>query len=208
MPDRPFLRQPLSPHRSPPVIPDPIPTPFPQWNIPRVNQANSSEAYYPAVAQPIPERNRQSAFPLQERVSNSSSEEAHRSSQDTDHCYFPERIYVSSVLPTRNSSELRGFHRYCRRQFAAYQNIEIVYELPIRLAQDITTSALHFQNLLWKNRTTISSTGIVEEYSWIRRQARNNSIDQAILRPAYTVTYPWNTEGWTVTRTHRTAFSE
>ena len=208
--ERPFLQQPIrqeSSGSSPPVIPDPIVRTLP--TIPRINQANRSEAFYPSIERPLPIPNHQTQVPAWSiNEGTSGSEEAHRipGQEQELHCYHPERIYVSSVIPTRTLRELRDFHAHCQQQFNNYGRTDIVFDHPLSQALEITTSALHFQGLLWRNRIRVTSAGIAEDYCWIRRRARATSIDRAVLHPAYTVTYPWNSEGWIVTRSTHPPF--
>ena len=115
-------------------------------------------------------------------------------------CYYPEQIYVSSVLPTRTPRELQEFQTHCQYLLTAAGGREIVYTHPLREVLNISTSALNFQNLLWKSRTTVTSAGIEEEYQWIRRRIRQDTVDRPILEPAYNISYPWNDDGWTVSR--------
>ena len=60
----------------------------------------------------------------------------------------------------------------------------------------ISTSALHFQNLLWRYKTTLTISGITEEYFYIPCHTRPNHTDIPYLKPAYRVTYPWTGIFW------------
>jgi hypothetical protein len=142
--------------------------------------------------------------PLPFAEQSSSGEEAHRlPSQALElHCYYPENIYVSSVLPTRTPRELQNFHEHCRQQYTSYSGLEVVFNHKLDQALGITTSPLNFQNLLWRTRIVLTPSGILEEYYWIRRRIRANSTDRATLEPAYNVAYPWNSDGWIVSRHH------
>ena len=117
--------------------------------------------------------------------------------------YYPQQIYVSEVLPTRNILELQAFQDWCRSEYEAQLGVEVVYNHPINHAREITTSLLNFQGLLWKARTVLSSSGIIEEYHYIRRITRPNRPDKPTLEPTYTVVYPWGAHGWNVSRPAR-----
>jgi hypothetical protein len=78
--------------------------------------------------------------------------------------------------------------------------IDVHLNHPLVETRQITSSALNFENLLWKSRTVVLNSQVVEEYQWIRCLARTRHSDKAYLEPAYKVTYQWNQDGWTVTR--------
>ena len=116
------------------------------------------------------------------------------------HCHYPEKIYLSSVLPTRTPRELRGFQHHCQEQYRTGAGQEFVYEFSLRDLREITTSALNFQNLLYRNQVILTASGIIEYYTRIRRNTRVNSTDTAYLEPAYEVSYTWNQNSWVVTQ--------
>ena len=116
------------------------------------------------------------------------------------HCYFPEEIYVSSVLTTRTPQELRHFQEYCSAIYQNQEGLDIVYEHGINRIRQITSSPLNFQTLLWKTKTTLSLRGITKCYSWIRRQNRANHTACIILEPAYQVNISWDKCLWTTGR--------
>lgn len=194
-------------YSTPPVIPSGEP-------VPQINQANSTGFVFPRIgqfAQPapvprpriqIPQYTAQGPVfgPVVEQ-SSSSEEILHRlpSRARELHSYYPETIYVSSTLPTRSSQEITEFLTHSRILFQDRAARDVVINHPLEKAYEITTSPLNFQNLLWKAKVTISTSGIYEEYSWIRRRPNATRPDRAILVPAYSVQYQWNTESWTVT---------
>jgi hypothetical protein len=119
------------------------------------------------------------------------------------YCYYPEAIYLSSVLPTRTPRELRHFQEHCFRIYQHQEGLNIVYEHGINRIRQITTSPLNFQGLLWKSKTTLSIGGITEYYCWIRRHTRENNVARVNLEPAYQVDYDWTECLWTVGRLAR-----
>jgi hypothetical protein len=119
------------------------------------------------------------------------------------HCYYPEEIYLSSVLPTRTPRELRHFQEHCFRIYQHQEGLNIVYEHGINRIRQVTTSPLNFQGLLWKSKTTLSIGGITKYYCWIRRHTRTNNVARVNLEPAYQVSYDWTESSWTVGRLAR-----
>ena len=114
--------------------------------------------------------------------------------------YFPEEIFLSSVLPTRTPRELRAYQQHCWDIYQHQEGLDVVYDQGINRIRDITTSPLHFQNLLWRSKTTLTLGGIIECYCWIRRRIRNGNTDRVYLEPAYQVSYPWSEFQWIVSR--------
>lgn len=167
----------------------------PNRDIPLINQANGDEPAFARVQAPTP-RHAQQPFVAPVIETSYSSEEAHRIPLTQLNCYLPDRIFISSVLPTRTPRELARFIEYC--QDLVLTRPQVIYYYPLGRISDVTTSPLNFQNLLWKSRVTINHLGIKEEYSWIRRHRRRNHPDQAKLEPAYEVHYNWSTAGWSI----------
>jgi hypothetical protein len=164
----------------------------PNRDIPRINQALPSEPEFPSIRQTL-------VPPLLVREHSTSSKEARHQRLPENQAYnhLPEAIYVSDSLPTRKPQELQVFKQHCRLQFNQSQTT-IVWNQPLECLREISSSPLNFQNLLWKNRITVTAYRIIEEYHWIRRQIRHNIPDRAILQPAFRVEYWWNESGWTV----------
>jgi hypothetical protein len=195
-----------------PVVPSPRPRPIPNRDTPRINQANRNlrinqatgqEPYFPSISQPVPVRAHLPPPPVTTVVDpSSSSEEAHRTfGRGTElHCFYPENIYVSSVIPTRNPQELQNYLSHCRTQYEAHSGIEVIFKHELRESYTITTSPLNFQNLLWRTSIVLTGSGIVEEYCRICGRTSASVPDRAILIPVYNVTYGWISDGWTVTR--------
>ena len=111
--------------------------------------------------------------------------------------YYPEEIYVSSVLPTRTPRELRHFQDHC---WSIYQQRGSPCSITHGLDENrhITTSPLHFKNLLWRGAISFDRKGITELYYRITTYPRSNFPDLPCLEPAYSVTYPWVGIFWTV----------
>ena len=180
-------------HQSPPIA---SPLVILNPDIPRINQANSSEPVYPSVRGP------QVSSPTPRQRSTSSEDEDFLDTQVPAYCYYPETIYIGEGLPTRSPRALRAFKHHCRLQYDQ-SRVTLVLDQPLDHIREFTSSPLNFQNLLWKGRTTVAHFGIFEEYYWIRRQTRPNVPDRAILQPAYKVHYHWNNDSWSVTRLPR-----
>ena len=185
-----------------PVVPSPRIRPIPNRDTLRINQANRAEPLFPSITRPTPIPAHQVLSPPAALVEPSSSEELHRPvGRATElHSFYPENIYVSSVIPTRTPQELQAYLSHCRTQYESHSGIEVVFKHELAKAYDITSSPLNFQNLLWRSSIVLTASGIVEEYCWIRRRTRLSASDRAVLIPAYNVTYNWIGDGWNVTR--------
>ena len=196
-------RSPTSLSPATPAIPEPI--------VPLVNQAGPGEPLFVSVTRPgtgstyhVPAQPRERVHrefrPIVERVTD--SEESHYVPVQANelHCHYPEKIYLSSVLPTRTPQELRNFQQHCQARYQSGSGQEFVYEFHLQDLREITTSALNFQNLLYRNQVILTASGIIEYYARIRRNMRVNSTDTAYLEPAYEVLYTWNQSSWVVTQ--------
>jgi hypothetical protein len=82
-------------------------------------------------------------------------------------CYYPDREYLSKVLPTCDHQELTTFQQYCWDQYQTTSGQELVYNHGIERIYEFSTSPLNFENLLWRTKTTLSGPGIIEEYAYI-----------------------------------------
>ena len=174
-----------------------------------INQANPSEPVFPSISVSRFYRTAEPSPPPQEiRVDLQSShtvtaqEGIHQIATPNQgfHPYLPEEIYVSSVIPTRTPRELRHFQNHCRHQYEGQEEFSLVYDHGINRIHQITTSALHFNGLLWKSKITLSTSSITEYYCYIRRLTRPGNINRVNLEPAFQVQYPWEEFGWTVSR--------
>ena len=162
-------------------------------DIPLINQANEGEPHFPSL---IDDRS-----PRFRTLVEVDEDDIHPGLPiEPLYCYYPEYLYIGATLPTRPPQELSEFLRHCRTVLNNNSGVEVNLNHPLNEARQITTSALNFENLLWKSRTIVSSAQVIEEYQWIRRLIRAHKTDKAFLDPAYRVTYLWNQEGWTVTR--------
>jgi hypothetical protein len=180
----------------------------PNRDIPRINQVNPTEPIFPSISAerqihaPIAvHAPRQAPAPVVEHTSESDEPRFVPTRANELHCYYPDAIYVSSVLPTRTPLELHEYRQRCQillRESPAQTGSTLSH--PLHHSRAITTSPLNFQNYLWRTRTRISQAGIIEEYHWIRCHSQRGSFDKAVLEPAYQVFYDWIVEGWTVTR--------
>ena len=86
------------------------------------------------------------------------------------YCFYPEQIYLSTVLPTRNPRETREFKAHCREVWDDRTHAFVVHKHPLAELNELSTGALNFQNLLWKTCMTLSNHRITEEYAHICRQ--------------------------------------
>jgi hypothetical protein len=67
-------------------------------------------------------------------------------------------------------------------------------------SRNVTTSPLHFENLLWRYAIILHDQGITEEYYWIKHDRKRHRPDHPRLEPAYAVNYPWTGTTWTTTQ--------
>jgi hypothetical protein len=117
------------------------------------------------------------------------------------HPYYPENLYISSVLPTRTPKDLRHFQAHCWNIFHARPRSNFIHGLDE--SRNITTSPLHFENLLWRYAIILHDQGITEEYYWIKRDRKRHRPDRPRLEPAYAVNYPWTGTAWTTAQLDR-----
>ena len=85
------------------------------------------------------------------------------------HAFYPEQIYIASVISMHSPAELREFMHHCITQLTNQTPPSLLYNHDLREIRHITTSTLHFQNLLWRKSVSITNNNITESYSWIRR---------------------------------------
>jgi hypothetical protein len=197
-----------SPSRNTLSSSDPIIGIVPNRDLPLVNQANPSEPIYPSISAerqiyaPVAvHAPRFAPAPIVEHTSESEETRFVPPRTNELHCYYPEAIYVSNVLPTRTPLELHKFRQHCRTRLEnSPAQTGLTLSHPLQHSRSITTTPLNFQNYIWRTRTRISQAGIIEEYHWIRRHSQRGRIDKAVLEPAYQIFYDWRAEGWTVTR--------
>ena len=182
-------------HRNPEILP--------------VNQANTQEAIYASISsayQTHPPRN-VTLIPAPEDHEHHTPPRYNPHPIPVQsgelHCYFPNNFYISSVLPTRTPRELRYFQDHCWKQYKDPQYPRTHFVFGLEESRQVTTSPLHFQNLLWRYSTVLHDTGIYEEYYWIKRDRQPGRPDRPRLEPAYTVHYPWVGTRWTVTQSDR-----
>ena len=114
------------------------------------------------------------------------------------HTFYPEQIYISSVIPTCSPVKLREFKHHCITLLTNQTRPSLLLNHNLREIRHLTTSALHFQNLLWRKSVNITNNSVPESYSWIRRCMLQGRTDQAYLEPAYQVTYQYRHNEWTV----------
>jgi hypothetical protein len=103
--------------------------------------------------------------------------------------YYPEDLYLSSVLPTRTPTEIGEFLSHCRAEYNESSGQEMIHYHNLANVRQITTSVLHFQNLLLRTCIIVNGAGIIEEYACIKRHNCANALDKAYLEPAYKVQY-------------------
>ena len=154
---------------------------------------------FPSIQNPVP------VYPQREEYRVSSGEEIVYTPPPPQtiqaqeiYVFYPEQIYIASVIPTRSPAELREFKQHCITLFTNQTRPTLLFNHDLREIRHITSSALHFQNLLWRKSINISSNSITESHSWIRRRTLQGRTDQAYLEPAYQVTYQYRRNEWTV----------
>ena len=164
-----------------------------------INRANSGEPAFPSIQNPVP------IYPQREEYRISSGEEIVHTPPPPQiiqaqevYTFYPEQIYIASVIPMRSPAELREFKQHCITLFTNQTRPTLLFNHDLREIRRITSSALHFQNLLWRKSINISSNSITEGYSWIRRRTLQGRTDQAYLEPAYQVTYQYGCNEWMV----------
>ena len=171
----------------------------PRNQVLAINCANSGEPAFPSIQNPVP------VYPQREEHRASSGEEIvytpppPQTIQTQEiYAFYPEQIYIASVISTRSPIELREFKDHCITLLMNQTRPTLLFNHDLREIRRITSSALHFQNLLWRKLINISSNSITEGYSWIRRRTLQGRTDQAYLEPAYQVTYQYRRNEWTV----------
>ena len=154
---------------------------------------------FPSIQNPVP------VYPQREEYRISSGEEIVYTPPPPQtiqaqeiYAFYPEQIYIASVIPMCSPAELREFKYHCITLFTNQTRPTLLFNHDLREIRRITSSALHFQNLLWRKSINISSNSITESYSWIRRRTLQGRTDQAHLEPAYQVTYQYGRNEWTV----------
>lgn len=175
--------------------------------VPLINRAASTEPEYPRVRLGPRESHYydRNAPPRPSDITwlNRSVQDLHRipTTADENQSYPPDRLFLSTVLPTRSPRALRTFIDECWRLFYASfsaNQAPLIIQHPLDEINAITTSPLHFQNLLWRSQIILTEDGITEEYSWIRRQTRPDYPDRPYLDPVFRVYYAWTNNGWVV----------
>jgi hypothetical protein len=206
------VRPPRRPNRSrshsqPPVRPESPPNQsvifVPPSEILPLNQARPDEPVYPSISRFYQPRNA-SLLPQRDTLPHHEVplQEAHQIPVNSQklHCYLPEEIYLSSVLPSRTPRELRYLQDHCWRLFQQHRENPPHYIHGLDESYRITTSPLLFENLFWRYSTFFSEVGITEEYYFIKRDRRPSRPDRPRLEPAYSVFYPWVGTYWKTTQ--------
>ena len=194
-----------------PVVTSSFPTLPQPTELLRINQTNPSEPIFPAVTQFYTNETRPTRNPtllpnrdnLQHRTPPPI--DAHQipiRSQEL-HYYIPEELFLSTVLPTRTHRELRYFQDHCWKIFNRHNRRPCHFYHGLDESRRITTSPLHFLNLLWRASIIIDDQGITEEYHWIKKRSISHRPDIPYLQPAYSVSYPWTGVFWKVTQLDR-----
>jgi hypothetical protein len=177
-----------------PVIPSPVVGVVPNRDVPRINQANANEAYYPAIQRPSP---RSRPLPALPEVVAPHAIPVQLPITEGLHPYYPEYSFLAENIPTRNYTELVQFFNHCRALITVQPTVHINH--PLNRLRDITTDPLNFVNFLWRVQVTITLQGITERFSYIKRRVRNGHPDKAVLEPAFDVSFIWSSHHWTVT---------
>ena len=171
----------------------------PRNQVLAINRANSGEPTFPSIQNPVP------VYPRREEHQTSSGEEIVYTPPPPQtihaqeiHAFYPEQIYIASVIPTCSPIELREFKHHCITLLTNQTWPSLLFNHDPREIRHVTTSALHFQNLLWRKSVNITNDSITESYSWIRRHTLQGRADQAYLEPAYQVTHQYRRNKWMV----------
>ena len=93
------------------------------------------------------------------------------------------------LIPMHSPAELREFKHHCIPELMSQTQPNLLFNHDLREKEHITNSALHFQNLLWRQSVSITNNNITECFYWIRRHALQGRPDQAYLEPAYQVVH-------------------
>ena len=151
---------------------------------------------FPSVQNPVP------VYPQREEYRVNSGEEIVYTPLTIQaqeiYMIYPEQIYIASVIPICSPAGLREFKDHCITLFTNQTRPTLLFNHDLREIRHITSSALHFQNLLWRKLINISNNSITESYSWIRRCTLQGRTDQTYLEPAYQVTYQYGHNEWMV----------
>jgi hypothetical protein len=115
------------------------------------------------------------------------------------HCFYPEQIFLSYVLPTRNKREFREFKEHCKDLWQTRRYAFLIVPHPIQEIDEFSSGPLNFIGFLWKTRVVLAANGITEEYSLIQRSASRRGADRPALVPRYVIHYPWTGDLWTTT---------
>jgi len=173
----------------------------PNRDILSANQANPNEPHYPAISGYSPRPNQVNVAPrapVLPIIEHSSDEVEIRTVPASElHAFYPEYTFLSGTLPTRNYRELVQFFEHCQNLIIGQSIVHVNH--PLARLQDITNTPLNFVNFLWRVQVTITHSGIVERFSYIRRRVRRGQPDRAILEPAFDISYTWSSHIWTVT---------
>ena len=148
-----------------------------------LNRASSGEPMFPSIQNPVP------VFPQRDEYRVSSGEEIVYTPPPPQtiqaqeiYAFHPEQIYIASVIAMHSPAELREFKHHCISLLTNQTRPTLLLNHDLREIRHITSSALHFQNLLWRKLINISSNSITESYSWIRRRTLQGRTDQKYLR--------------------------
>jgi hypothetical protein len=147
-------RTPSPPSSNPHIIPN--------QDIPRINQAGHRMPAFPSIQTAV-----RPFVAFAERTPSSDNTHNIRICARQLNCYYPDREYLSKVLPTHDHQELTAFQQYCFDQYQTTLGQELVYSHGIERIYEFSTSPLNFENLLWRTKITLSGPGIIEEYAYI-----------------------------------------
>ena len=112
----------------------------------------------------------------------------------TFQAFLPEAKYLATIVPTRNKDELNAFCSHC--WYLLQSCLERHIEHLLSELNELTSDPIVFARYLWRYRTTINQSSILEDYQAIIRSSRRPQV--AKLVRAYTVFYDWNENSFTV----------
>ena len=117
----------------------------PRNQVQPINQASSGEPVFPSIQNPVP------VYPQREECRASSREEIIYTPPPPQaiqaqeiHTFYPEWIYIASVIPTRSPVELREFKHHCITLLTNQTQPSLLFNHDQREIRHITASTLHF----------------------------------------------------------------
>jgi len=108
--------------------------------------------------------------------------------------FLPEQFYLAATLPSRSRAELLTFRIHCRSLLQRRPERHIDH--PFTEFRNFTPHPVVFKGFLWKYRTTVTSTGILEDY---RKVYIDTTTRASHLIKAFTLFTGWDDLSYTIT---------